>query len=143
MPVIILLPIAFLLFFLFTGGKKEVDLNDLLVGGDADLHDDSGITYGTPTINKVKAQGLAASLTSEMSRFPWSSESKIMAFLNGLNEADYILVFEAFGLKNYDVFTNAEDDLFGSPKNLTEWLGYEITGTANKATLKQWFPNFF
>lgn len=125
-------------YFLFTK-KKKVDLSDLVI-----TNPDGSIQgFGLPSINQAKAQGIANRLWDEMGSTFITSEAKVLSELQGLNQADYVLVFDAFGLKPYDTIFSGSGTFWGKDQNLTQWISHEITSSSNLAKLKTWFPSFF
>ncbi|MBA4155562.1 hypothetical protein [Flavobacterium sp.] len=139
MPLLFYGIIGLVIFLFFSGRKKEVDLGDLITVNP----DGSTVQFGMPSINMAKAKGIASRLWDEMGSTFITSESKVMAELAGLNEADYVLIFKAFGMKSYDTVFSGSGTFWGDDYNLTQWLVHEITSTSNIKTLKTNFPNFF
>src|SRR5690606_37292328 len=114
MPILLLyaLPVV-LLLFLFRGGSKKAKLDDFFTGGSEQINKESGNTYQTPTITQTKAKSLAEALHLEMGGFV-SSEKKLIDMLRPLNESDYIMVFDAFGIRGYDTIFNSGGGLLWS-----------------------------
>jgi len=144
MPILLYAVPILLLFFIFSGGKKKASLDDFYKGGNKDIDEKTGGSkYGLPTITKTKADSIAIDLREEMGTPYFTSESKVLTLLKGLTQADYILIFDSFGIVQYSRFFNAETTHFGNDFNLTQWLSYEVDSKEGKAQLKKQFPDFF
>lgn len=144
MPILLYAIPIILLFFLFSGGKKKASLDDFFKGGTKETDEAfGGSKYGTPSITKTKADSISIALREEMGKPYFTSESKLLTLLKGLNEADYIMIFDSFGIVQYSRFFNAETTHFGNDFNLTQWLTYEVESKNGVSQLKKQFPNFF
>lgn len=126
------------LWFLFS--KKKPDGGFGNTGGSfvtpvirPDIQNPDGSFIIQPTINQAKATSLAYQLHEEFSEFI-PDNSDILNLLKGLNQADYVNVYNAFGLKSVRL-TGAHD--------LTYWLIEILDNTADLNKLKQQFPNIF
>lgn len=86
------------------------------------------------TISKAKSQTLADQLYEEL--FAITSDSKILSLLRGLNEADFIMIDVAFGLRASGIAG------FGADLSLAEYIIKDCSASTIKALKKQ-FPNIF
>lgn len=105
---------AFLLLLWLFFKKKKPNSDD---------YEQSNFQYNGvyATISTGKATTIATQLKEEFAN--WNSdEDYIVSLFHGLNEADYILIYEAFGLETLDPLTGASSIYLGFDYNLTEWL---------------------
>ena len=129
-----------LIYFLFFREKK-ISLDQFVKP--TEDNPDALNYYGTrATISQAKATSIASKLKKEMGS-SFTSESAVLGYLVGLNEADYILVYQKFGYYKRDLVAPGSAFLVGTDYDLTEWLTLEITSSANKQKLKNQFPNIF
>lgn len=142
MPILLyLIPFIgiFFVFNLFKG--KQVDMSGFFKGGNPDLGSPNG-GYGEPTITGEKAKFLSEQLRKELHSV-FTSEKSVIDMLSEITEADYILVFNEFGLQPRYSTSSIGDLISGKDLSLTEWLSVEIRDDANKQKLKSLFPNIF
>lgn len=133
-----LLWIGVILYFLFS--KKSLDGGFNSTGGGfvtpvikPNIQNPDGSWVIQPTITTAKARSLAYQLHEEFSEFI-PDNSDILTLLKGLNEADYVMVYNAYGEKSIR-FTSSHD--------LTYWLVEILDNTADLNKLKKQFPNIF
>lgn len=148
MPILLyLIPIVGIFFIFNSFRNKKADTSGFFIGNDKN----NGLPengYSAPVITGSKAESVSSILYNEMSSL-FTSESKIIAELSKLTEADYILVFNAFGLKKYLNYGltggsgGIDVPFFGTEMNLTEWINKEVTQTSNREKLSSLFPNLF
>lgn len=131
---------VFLGVYLLLFREKKVSLDHFIQPSED--NPDSLNYYGTrATISQAKAGSIASNLKAEMGS-SFTSESKVLGFLIGLNEADYILVYQAFGYFKRDLVAPGSAFLVGTNYDLTEWLTLELSNSG-KQRLKQQFPSIF
>jgi hypothetical protein len=125
------IPVLLILWLFFK--KKSPSTEDF---------EDNHFTYNgqKATISSGKANSLAIQLKAEFSKFN-SSESLIVSLFLGLNEADYILIYEAFGLMRKDPIFGNGSLIIGQQYNLTEWLADVLDDEIND--MKEMFPSIF
>jgi hypothetical protein len=101
----------------------------------------SGTVITGATINVAKAKAIALTLMEQFDAF-FSSEADIMKTLNGLNYADFILVYDQFGNSHTrSLFGN--EALSSNGDDLIYWITKEVTSDSNKAKLHKQFPTVF
>lgn len=106
-------------------------------GDDPTGNNDTGSGTGT-TFN---AKNVADNLFALMDMFG-TKETEIVAELTNVTQTQFAQVIGAFGLKNYNSWTGA-DDWGGSPLGLVGWLKEELGVTSEEyRTLKLKYPNY-
>lgn len=110
--------------------------------GSGSVEDPTGNGGGTNT-EVFSASKKAAELLNAMDRFG-TDEAAIFKTLSGVTQAQFGLIRQAFGLKQYNGFSQGvPGDIFGLIPSipLERWLEEELSATSY-ATLKIRFPNY-
>lgn len=95
------------------------------------------------TINKAKAKTISSSLLEEFNKW-FTDEAQVIFLLHSLNEKDFMLVYDQFGLVRKGITGNDEAVLpFGDKLDLIVWINNNVTTTVNKNKLNKQFPNIF
>tara|TARA_R110002012_G_scaffold320805_1_gene545665 strand:- start:8906 stop:9409 length:504 start_codon:yes stop_codon:yes gene_type:complete len=96
------------------------------------------------TINANKAKQIAIDLFTEMRDIFPNDENILNIFRgNNLNDNDFVLVYNAFGIKKYYDLHGQYNPLLGTPSDLFIWLQKELDKPEQRAELKRLFPNTF
>ena len=96
---------------------------------------------GGGTISTFNATTVANNLKALMDMFG-TKETEIVAELTNVTQTQFAQVIGAFGLRNYNSWTGA-DDWGGSPLGLVGWLKEELGVTSEEyRTLKLKYPNY-
>lgn len=88
------------------------------------------------TINNARAQAIAEQLYERFYSDLITSDSDILNLLKGLNEADFKMVYEAFGVRPSGLFG------FGQDLNLIQWCIKDVSESGIKK-LRMQFPTIF
>lgn len=110
--------------------------------GSAGADDPTGNnSTGGGTVSTFSAKTIADNLFALMDMFG-TKETEIVAELTNVNQTQFAQVISAFGLRNYNSWTGA-DDWGGSPLGLVGWLKEELGITSQEyRTLKLKYPNY-
>lgn len=118
---------AILTMLLVKKRREDSDFASNSIPSDAD----PGVT---PSISHEKAKSHAQALFDAMDK-PGTDEDKIEAVVFSVNAADWKMIDEAFGTKNYDPILGVYGDLWGRSRPLSTWLRGELSKTWNKTIL--------
>lgn len=141
---ILLSPIIWIVlgaFYIFNRKPKGTNLSIFDRNENGTATTTSGSIITGVTITSAKAKSLSVAIWDELNNV-FTSESAILNLLKGLNEKDFMLVFDQFGLKDRSLL-GAEGGYFGSQSDLITWINTEIDDASNKARLNKQFPNIF
>ncbi|TPD70503.1 hypothetical protein [Flavobacterium microcysteis] len=94
-----------------------------------------------PTISVGKAKSIASALYEELDRY-LTSDAKIISLLKGYNEADYLAIYNQFGVKKHDPVFPTGSSILGYNIDLTEWIIKELS-ESSIAQLRKMFPSIF
>ena len=112
--------------------------NDGATGGDDPTGNNN---TGGGTISTFNPKTTANNLFALMDMFG-TKETEIVAELTNVTQTQFAQVIGAFGLRNYNSWTGA-DDWGGSPLGLVGWLKEELGVTSEEyRTLKLKYPNY-
>jgi hypothetical protein len=101
----------------------------------------NGTGNGGGSVSTFSATNVANNLFALMDMFG-TKETEIIAELTNVSQTQFAQVIGAFGLKNYNTWTGA-DDFGGSPLGLVGWLKEELGVTSSEyRTLKLKYPNY-
>lgn len=96
---------------------------------------------GSSNTSTFSAKNIADNLFALMDMFG-TKETEIIAELTNVTQTQFAQVIGAFGLRNYNSWTGA-DDWGGSPLGLVGWLKEELGVTSQEyRTLKLKYPNY-
>ena len=121
---------------------KKPDAQASNGSGSGSVDDPTG-NVGNTNTEVFSASKKAAELLNAMDRFG-TDEAAIFKTLNGVTQAQFGLIRQAFGLKQYNgVSQGIPGDIFGLIPSipLERWLEEELSSTSY-ATLKIRFPNY-
>jgi hypothetical protein len=95
------------------------------------------------TITKAKAKNIASSLLEKFNEF-FTEEAEVLFLLNGLNEKDFLLVYDSFGVKTKSIFGTFESETsVGAENDLIQWINLDVKTPAMRKRLSNQFPNIF
>lgn len=111
--------------------------------GSTGFNDPTGNNTGSTggTLTTFNAKTIADNLYTYMDQFG-TKEDEIIAELTNVTQTQFGQVISAFGLRNYNSWTGA-DDWGGSKLGLVGWLKAELGVTSEEyKTLKLKYPNY-
>lgn len=149
MPILLIFVVAFLLIGKSKRGKTGVDGVDVSifdppksVNGVSTVTTSGGTVVTGTTINVAKAKVLAEQLFGIFDAW-FTYDSDVLNVLKPLNEKDFKLVFDQFGLHKRDYISPTGSAFLGSDLDLIEWIDKEVTTPASRTKLHKQFPNIF
>jgi hypothetical protein len=145
-PILWVVTGLFYFFFTRSSAPKVTSLSVFALptdvgGGVKEVITSNGTKVTGASITSLQATVLSNRLLVLFGEF-LSSESDIVAVFEGLNRADFILVYDKFGTSHQRSFFGNEG-IGSNGEDLIQWLSREVTSESNFDKLKMQFPDLF